>query len=285
MNIVYTIIQRFKYLIFDLRRFILFIALITAANIVIAVILHRVSRIPFDWPTGTEQIELPSSDCPILNNKRSSRTYRSSSTPNSSLETESLRAIKRRTSAQVTRMLLAVTISLIVFNIPNTIMFLFITKINNIKEIVHTRSCLALTDDDIQMYKYAHYLSVIQDILSDLPHIVNFFLYCLAGKKFRSIFINEVRHFFIQIHLMKRTQRRFTHNGNAINPELTNTPKMNWRRISTHRPLLQRNNTINVLFNGKTNELILCHRNSETTTKETDRFHQGHVIRIYSTIH
>jgi hypothetical protein len=228
---------------------------------------------------------LPSSDCHILDNKRSPRSYRSQSSPSLSLETESLRTIKRRTSAQVTRMLLAVTISLIVFNIPNTITILFITKFNNIKEVVHTRPCLAVTDDDIQYYKYAHYLSVIQDILSDLPHIVNFFLYCLAGRKFRSIFLNEVRHFFIQIHLMKRKQRHFTHNGNAVNPELTNTSKNNWRQMSTRHALLQRQDTINVLFNGRTNEIIFCHRNSETSMNAIDRFHKGHVIHIYSTIH
>ncbi len=262
-----------------------FVALITAANVVIAVILRRVSRISFDWTTGTDHLELPSSECHILNKKRLSRSYRDRSSLSSSLETESLRTIKRRTSAQVTRMLLAVTISLIVFNIPNTVTFLFITKINNIKEVVHIRPCLALTDYDIQLYKYAHYLSVIQDILSDLPHIVNFFLYCLAGRKFRSIFLNEVRHFFIQIHLMKRKQRCFTHNGNIINPELTNTSGTNWRQMSPRNALLQRNNTINVLFNGATNELIFCHRNSGTSMKEKDRFHKGHVIRIYSALH
>lgn len=112
---------------------------------------------------------------------------------------------KRRTSAQVTRMLLAVTLSLIIFNIPNTLIFL-IAKIYDTRTLLMGRLCSEIPDGDITLYKLGFYFSVIQDILSDLPHIVNFFLYCLAGKKFRSIFIAEVRHFLTEIHLIKRAK-------------------------------------------------------------------------------
>jgi hypothetical protein len=218
--------------------------------------------------------------------KRLSRSFLQQSSPTSSIEADSVRAIKRRTSAQVTRMLLAVTLSLILFNIPNTIIFLF-TKINDTRQLLFGRSCLQITDDDIKLYKIGFYSSVIQDILSDLPHIVNFFLYCLAGKKFRSIFLNEVRHFSIEIHLIKRKQRRFTHNGNIINPEYTNHSPTNFsqrRTSSTRSALLQRKNTINVLFNGTTNQLILCHRNYDIAIHDNERFPKEHLIRIYSTM-
>ncbi len=228
---------------------------------------------------------IPSPEINILRKKRLSRSFLSQSSPNASIETDSVRAIQRRTSAQVTRMLLAVTLSLIVFNIPNTIIFLF-TKINDTRQLLFGRSCLEISDDDIKLYKIGFYSSVIQDVLSDLPHIVNFFLYCLAGKKFRSIFVNEVRHFFIEIRLIKRKQRRFTHNGNIINPELTNASAANYspRQLSPRNPLLQRKNTINVLFNGSTNQLILCHQNYDISINEKDRYHKEHLIRIYSTM-
>ncbi|CAF4320791.1 unnamed protein product, partial [Rotaria sordida] len=110
--------------------------------------------------------------------------YHFQSSQNSSSTTDTNQAIKRRTNAQVTRMLLAVTLSLIIFNIPNTIIFL-LTKINNSRQLLHGRSCLEISDNDIKSYKIMFYSIVIQDILSDLPHIINSFLYCLSGKKFR----------------------------------------------------------------------------------------------------
>jgi hypothetical protein len=183
-------------------------------------------------------------------------------------------------------MLLAVTLSLIIFNIPNTVIFVF-TKISDTRQLLYGRSCLEISDDDIKSYKIGFYSSVIQDILSDLPHIVNFFLYCLAGRKFRSILLNEIRHFFVETHLMKRKQRRFTHNGNAINPETTNA-SINYsqrRRLSSARSaLLSRNNTINVLFNGTTNQLILSHPNYDISINQNERYRKEHLIRIYSTI-
>lgn len=247
--------------------------------------LHRVSRISFDWPANGDHNDIPSPELNILRKKRLSRSFIQQSSPTSSIEADSIRAIKRRTSAQVTRMLLAVTLSLILFNIPNTVIFIF-TKIHDTRQLLYGRSCADITDDDIKLYKIGFYTSVIQDILSDLPHIVNFFLYCLAGKKFRSIFLNEVRYFFIELHLMKRKERRFTHNGNIVNPEYTNGSAINFsqRRLSTRNALLQRKNTINVLFNGTTNQLILCHRNYDIAIREKERFHNDHLIRIYSTM-
>jgi hypothetical protein len=239
----------------------------------------------FNWPAYGDQPDLRNSKLNIRRNKRMSQSYRSPPSPNSSIEADSTQAIKRRTSVQVTRMLLAVTLSLILFNIPNTIIFLF-TKIKDTRQLLHGRSCLEVSDQDIKLYKYSFYSSVIQDILSDLPHIVNFFLYCLAGKKFRSIILNELHHFFIEIHFSKRKQRRFTHNGNIMNPELTNNSTTNWspRPISPRNRLLQPRNTISVLFNGTTNQLILYHRNSITSVNENERYPQ-HLIRLYSKIH
>ena len=218
--------------------------------------------------------------------KRFIHARRRESTPRSSFESESFRAAKRRTSAQVTRMLLAVTISLILFNIPNTIMFLFITKINRIKEVLHTQPCHLLTNEDIQMYKYAHYLSVTQDILSDLPHIVNFFLYCLAGNKFRNIFINEVRNLFIQCHLIERKQGHYDRHRNSINPEWTNNLCISQRRTSaSNHTLLKNSNSINVFFNGSTNEIVFYPANADSSNKDTtERLSKRHVIHIYSTV-
>ncbi|CAF4778879.1 unnamed protein product, partial [Rotaria sp. Silwood2] len=111
-------------------------------------------------------------------------------------------ATKQRTNTQVTRMLLAVTLSLIIFNIPY-ILFFVLGQIYNSKAILFGRSCLNISDNDILSYKLGFYSSVIQDILSDLPYVVNFFLYCLVGKRFRSIFINEVHQLLVNFHLIK----------------------------------------------------------------------------------
>ena len=261
------------------------LALITTANIVIGVILHRVSRLSFQWPVGTDPLELPSSESSDPNQRRFIPTRRGELTSQLSFESESVRSVQRRTSAQVTRMLLAVTISLILFNIPNTIMFVFINKINRIKEVLHIRPCHLLTNEDIQMYQYAHYLSVIQDILSDLPHIVNFFLYCLAGNKFRSIFTNEVRNLLVQFRFIKRNQGHSTRYRNSINPEWTNNTLGGMRRsASAQKTALKNSNSINVYFNGTTNEIIFYHGNSDRTNKDTERFAKRHVIHIYSTV-
>ena len=103
-------------------------------------------------------------------------------------------------------MLLAVNLSLILFNIPNTLMFL-LGKIYDPRQLLFGRLCVDISDRDIRIYKISFYSSVMQDILSDLPHVVNFFLYCLAGKKFRSIFLGEVQHGLEELHLIKRRKR------------------------------------------------------------------------------
>lgn len=248
-------------------------------------ILHRVSRLSFQWPVGSDSLELPSSECSEASQRRFLPTRRSELTSQQSFESESIRSVQRRTSAQVTRMLFAVTISLILFNIPNTIMFVFINKINRIKEVLHIRPCHQLTNEDIQMYQYAHYLSVIQDILSDLPHIVNFFLYCLAGNKFRSIFINEVRNLLVQLRLIKRKPGYSNRYRNSINPEWTKHTLGGMRRsASAPASALKNSNSINVYFNGTTNEIVFYHQNSDGTNKDMDRFAKRHVIHIYSTV-
>jgi hypothetical protein len=269
--------------LFDTFKF--HLALITAANIVIAVTLHRVSRMSFDWSPKEDRMSLRTSEISILSKKRPSIAYRYQSRPCPSITADTSQATKRRTSAQVTRMLLAVTLSLIAFNIPNTVTFLS-TKINDTRLLLQGRSCAEVSNEDIRRYKGGFYTSVIQDILSDLPHIVNFCLYCLAGRKFRHIFFNEVRHFFIEIHLIKRKQRRFTQNGNVINPEITNGTGIHWNRnrLTSSDGLLQSKRTINVLFNGTTNKLILCHQNYNISMHGNDRYHKEHLIRIYSTI-
>ncbi|CAF5053792.1 unnamed protein product, partial [Rotaria sp. Silwood1] len=60
-----------------------------------------------------------------------------------------------------------------------------------------------------------------QDILSDLPHVVNFFLYCLAGKKFRSIFINEFQQLLVDFHLIEKNPRRRKYDTSILSPDST----------------------------------------------------------------
>ena len=136
------------------------LALITVINIVIVVILYRVSHTSFNWHKNEHKIDSQHSS--IYNTKKGSLSgrYHSQSSQNSSVATDTSQAIKRRTSAQVTRMLLAVTLSLIIFNIPNTIMFLY-TRINDPGQLLHGRLCIDVSDDDIKSYKIIFYSSVI----------------------------------------------------------------------------------------------------------------------------
>jgi hypothetical protein len=218
--------------------FIDYLGLITAANILIAVILHRVSKKTFNW-SGNQHHQT------TIDDNESNRLNPSSSPVYSCKRHDPSQTTKRRTSVQVTRMLLAVTLSLIIFNIPNTLTFLF-AKIYDTRQLLFGRSCSEITDDDIRLYKIGFYSSVIQDILSDLPHIVNFCLYCLAGKKFRSIFINEVTHFLVDLRLLKRQQNfaghiDFVHTSSrppSIRTRLINT----WQRAFETK---QRSNTCN----------------------------------------
>ncbi|CAF1254265.1 unnamed protein product [Rotaria sp. Silwood1] len=175
-------------------------SLITAANIVIAVVLRRTSQ---NWQISeiSNKQEFDSSYSKTNSSKPSRHQRCSGRSTNTTVEV--ILATKRRTNIQVTRMLLAVTLSLIIFNIPNTIFFVS-DKIYDIRQILHGRSCLDISDHDIVLYKVGFYSGVIQDILSDLPHVVNFFLYCLAGKKFRSIFINEFQQLLVDFHLIEK---------------------------------------------------------------------------------
>ncbi|CAF4187582.1 unnamed protein product [Rotaria magnacalcarata] len=205
-------------------------ALITAVNILIAVTLHRVSHTPFDWFVADEKIDLRSSTMNVMDEKFLSNVYPLRSSKSSSVIADTSQATKRRTSAQVTRMLLAVTLSLIILNIPNTIMSLF-SRIIDRKLLLHGRLYTYDRDSDITSYKINFYISVLRDVLLDFLHIVNCFLYYSAGRKFRSIFINEIRNCLIELHLMERTERHFTRNGSIVNPAVSNTIYMNSRQI------------------------------------------------------
>ncbi|CAF1043115.1 unnamed protein product [Adineta steineri] len=222
--------------------------LITITNIVIAVVLNRVSRVSLNWPTSDDNSKREC-EAQMFNSRLSvpSLNYRRSSAGSTVTPTDIVIAAKRRLSAQVTRMLLAVTLSLIICNIPNTIFFVFV-KIYDTRQILIGRLCTNVSDNEISLYKFGFYSSVIQDILSDLPHIFNFFLYCLAGKKFRSIFINEVRHFFLSIRFIKHKKDRLT-------PE--HVIHANMRCPSTHTPLSKSKKTMAIFFNGKTTKTIL----------------------------
>ncbi|CAF3640281.1 unnamed protein product [Rotaria sp. Silwood1] len=191
--------------------------LITAANIVIAVILRRTS---YDWRICEDSNKQESGSNFSKTNLSKASLRRNCSGRSTTKAVELVLATKRRTNAQVTRMLLAVTLSLIIFNIPNTIFFVC-DKVYDIRQILHGRSCLNISDRDIVLYKFGFCSGVIQDILSDLPHVVNFFLYCLAGKKFRSIFINEFHQLFIDFHLIEQKQRRRKYGTSILNSDLT----------------------------------------------------------------
>ncbi|CAF1300549.1 unnamed protein product [Rotaria sordida] len=233
------------------------ITLITAINIVIVVILYRVSHTSFNWHKNEHKIDSQHSSRHSIKKGSLSGRYHSQSSQNSSVGTDTSQAIKQRTSAQVTRMLFAVTLSLIILNIPNTIIFLH-TRIKNPRNLLHGRPCIDVSDNDIKSYKINFYSSVIQDILSDLPHIINFFLYCLSGRKFRNIFLNEVHRCFIQSHLIKqKTQIPLTQNGSLTNPELSNRigSNSNQRQILFRSISLPSQKKTSVVFNTLTNKL------------------------------
>ncbi|CAF4257228.1 unnamed protein product, partial [Rotaria sordida] len=104
--------------------------LTTAINIVIVVILYRVSHTSFNWHKNAHKIDSRHSSRHSIKKRSLSGRYHSQSSQNSLVATDTSHAIKQRTSAQVTRMLFAVTLSLIILNIPNTIIFLH-TRIRN----------------------------------------------------------------------------------------------------------------------------------------------------------
>jgi hypothetical protein len=110
--------------------------------------------------------------------------------------------------------------------------------------------------------------------LSDLPHIFNFFLYCFAGKKFRSIFINKVHDFLRDIRLIKRKERRFTQGTCPSNPELLPQQKsINSHQglLSANIPLLKTRKSVDFLFNGKITQTILNDQNNHSHTKDERR--------------
>ncbi|CAF3495744.1 unnamed protein product [Rotaria sp. Silwood1] len=191
--------------------------LITAANIVIAVVLRRTSQ---NWRISEYSNKQESDSSFSKTNLSKLSLGRRGSCSSTNIAAEAILATKRRTNAQVTRMLLAVTLSLIIFNIPNTIFFVII-KIYIARKVVFSLQCLDVTNGDITLYHCQFYLSVIQNILSDLPHVVNFFLYCLAGKKFRSIFISEFHQLLVDFHLIKQRERHHTYDASILNPDLT----------------------------------------------------------------
>jgi hypothetical protein len=212
------------------------------------------------------------SDPHTLNQQISASSIHCRASGNSIPPTDIISATKRRTSTQVTRMLLAVTLSLIICNIPNTIFFVFF-KIYDTRQILVGRDCTNISDHEIDLYKFSFYSIVIQDILSDLPHMFNFFLYCLAGQKFRSIFINEVHQFLLDLHLIKQNQRRLTQDRYSVKPEPTSRPGPNsgHRCSSSSIPLSKSRNTVEVLFNGKTTKTLLNHDTKNLLRKKTHR--------------
>jgi hypothetical protein len=239
-----------------------------------------------NWSTCEDKSDSRNSELDIAKKKlRSKPSSRYRTSPNALLSTDTSHLSKRRISAQVTRMLLAVTLSLILFNIPNTAIFLF-TKITNTRRLLDG-SCEDVSNANIKLYKIGFYSSVIQDILSDLPHIVNFFLYCLAGKKFRSIILEEVNRFLVHIHIIKRKQRNSNQTSHVTIQDLTYSTGTNHspRRASTRTGLSQSQRTSNVLFNGTTSKVLVCQQDYDTSLDENAKYNQDHVIHMYSALH
>ena len=243
--------------------------LITAANIVIAVVLRRVSRTSIERQS-TDSHDRRESDSPSTHSRFSIRLNRSPRSKLAISSAEIISATRRRTSTQVTRMLLAVTLSLIICNIPNTIYFV-VVKFYDTRHLLFGRTCSEISDRDIKLYKLGFYSVVVQDVLSDLPHIVNFFLYCLAGKKFRSIFINEVQHFLYELHLLKRKERRYTNTACLMKSEFTSRsglPSKRERASSSNTAIPRKRKTVEVLFNGTTSKTFVNEDNQNLLQKK-----------------
>ncbi|CAF2398829.1 unnamed protein product [Rotaria sp. Silwood2] len=247
-------------------------SLITAANIVIAVVLHRTS---YNWGISQES-NTRDSELSFCKKTLSKVSLRQRCSGGSIATTADLvLATKRRTNAQVTRMLLAVTLSLIIFNIPNTLFFITV-QIYDTRQLLFGRSCIDVSDHDIILYKLGFYSSTVQDILSDLPHVVNFFLYCLAGKKFRNIFINEFHQLFMDFHLIKRKERRLTCGTSVMNYDTSPSPAyiQNSERVSPKTPPSKVRQSVEVLFNGK-NALTILSRRNENFARKKNRKSNG----------
>lgn len=204
-------------------------------------------------------------------------SYRSTS-GSTTTTTDIVLAAKRRTNAQVTRMLLAVTLTLIICNIPNTIYSVSI-KIYDTRKLLLNRSCSEITDREIILYKVGFYASIFQDILSDLPHIVNFFLYCLAGKKFRMIFLTEVFNILSDCRIFNVKRRRLTQaSAYPINIDLSPGEcqpfQANRKRGSSNSPIfISRRNSVDILFQTSNNQLNKTNsRQSMRSTRNSSFF-------------
>ena len=225
------------------------LALITIANIIIAVVLHRVPRSSLYCSSSeTFSREFSDNDSNLERRPFLRKFNQNQLSYKPATRSISFQSNPRRTSVQVTRMLLAVTISLILFNLPNTITFV-VRKIYDPRVLLYDRLCHDITDNEIRLYKISFYTSVIQDILSDLPHIVNFFLYCLAGKKFRQIFLNESQYFRLRAFLQKRKQQYYLATQSLSNH-------------AADKLCFPRKSSINIMFNRKQEQLIFTSSNS-----------------------
>ncbi|CAF3826879.1 unnamed protein product [Rotaria sp. Silwood1] len=97
--------------------------LITTANIVIVVVLHRTR---YAWRM-TEDSNKQAADSNFFKTNLSKTLLRRRYSHSlATTRVELILATKRRVNAQITRMLLAVTLSLIILNIPNTIFFVYV---------------------------------------------------------------------------------------------------------------------------------------------------------------
>ncbi|UJR09398.1 hypothetical protein I4U23_013640 [Adineta vaga] len=263
------------------------IALITAANIVIAVTLHRISRTSFNWSRKEAKVKSNSSELEILKVKNRLRSNYRQTSPTVSLAADTSQASRRRhTSAQVTRMLFAVTVSLILFNIPNTATFFF-TKKNGTQAILRGRDCQTVSDDEISLYQISFYTSVTQDILSDLPHIVNFFLYCLAGKKFRCIILDEVLHCLSEFHIIRRRPTSSNHNYHVTSTECLSASNITrvQERLLKKNSLSPTTKQMNIRVDDQAIKLTSSQQDGDRTTDDNVTDDEDNTIRIYSSLH
>jgi len=231
--------------------------LIAAANFVIVIILRHTSKnsrqslTPSKLPTRRES-ESTVQDQDLL---RSSKQIRPSG-----LSTNIISGVNRRTSSQVTRMLLAVTLTLIFCNFPNTIYSIWKRFSKRSKLLLKPR-CNETTDHDIYLYYIEFYFGMLaQNILSDLPHILNFFLYCLSGQKFRSIFISELQSFLFHLHFLK--QKTQQSGQTFIQPSKFQASQrinliMNPGRSSPARSSVHGRQSVEVLYNGQTVQALI----------------------------
>ncbi|CAF4502362.1 unnamed protein product [Rotaria socialis] len=253
-------------------------SLIVAANVVIAAVLHRTS---YEWRTS-EELNKRTPDPSVLNHQISAASLRQRCSGGSTLTTiDIILANKRRAHAQVTRMLLAVTLSLIACNIPNTL-FSIMVKIYDTRKILYGRTCIDVSDRDIALYNFGFYSNLLQDILSDLPHIFNFFLYCLAGKKFRNIFLTEMREILIGLHCLKPQNRRFARATCVLHTK--STPKLESNSSKAHVSLniipSKGRKSVEILMNdnGKTRSALCQEKDSHYVSNDNRKYSRSNGV-------